>query len=67
MIKENVPQELAQPKNTALKSAVTLAAPLKQSFSDLNPIRTRGANISPPPGIDHLLCFEKCRYELQTS
>ena len=26
-----------------------------------------GAESSPPPGIDHLLCFEKCRYELQTS
>ena len=26
-----------------------------------------GAESAPPPGIDHLLCFEKCRYELQTS
>ena len=26
-----------------------------------------GANLAPPPSIDHLLCSEGCTYELQTS
>ena len=34
----------------------------------VNPIRTGwGAESPPPPGIYHLLCLEKYRYELQTS
>ena len=32
-----------------------------------NPIRTGGGAKLAPPGIDHLLFFEKCRHELQTS
>ena len=53
-----------------LYKVLLCAKPNVHAVHCINPIWTgegRGANWPPPPGIDHMLYFEKCRYELQTS
>ena len=49
------------PTTKALSNLNTVCLPLTLSEP------RGGAESAPPPGIDHLLCLEKCRYELQTS